>query len=486
MALSVRVTSQITLRFSAEPPQDWKVSQVERLWQGIFASSVIWFLSSIFTVRTPCSHTPFHPRTRIRQAQRSSDSVSGTETARDALRNVDGSLSSIDARSLEEKARSQIRLVRSGEDLRVLKKAMSAFTSLQHVQILRLQDESDRRIVDLLRDQNIGHSDVIDMRWTPACIHASKTVAQALLYAHSPVNRFSGPMMNAPCVMALGKRLPEAVSQLSAKLTCLELHFDGGPELNDQMKTTSRMFRTVFSEARNLQALHVGFPSRIPLDMKLDDIFHGIKWERLRAFGIQAWRLGAEEIIEIARRHSRTLRGLRLRDVILREGSMWKEVLSMLRSDMHQLAWVSLRRIDYESHFDEIWANSMEVAELTLADTSESDDEEDPSYRPGVYDTDLHDIEEEDEDEDEHEDEEEDDGSDNESDANTDNGPDANDLAIPPDTPVSLPFCTCSRSSYPASADDLGDNGKLVTYQQRKLWEKWVIGQCPEHDRGSA
>lgn len=408
----------------------------------------------------------------------------GSDRSRDALRNANNFLSSIDAHSLEEKARSQLRLVRSGEDLRVLKKAMSAFKSLQHVQILRLQDESDRRIIDLLREQNMGRSDIIDMRWTPACIHASKTVAQALLHAHSPVDRFSGPMMNASSMMALGKRLPEAVSQLSAKLTCLELHFDGGPELNEQMKTTSYMFRTVFSEARNLQALHMGFPSRLPLDMKLDDIFHSIKWDKLRAFGIQAWRLNADEIIAVARRHSRTLRGLRLRDVILKDGSMWKDVLSMLRSEMHHLVWVSLRRVDYESHFDDIWANSMEVAELSLGDTSESDDEDDRSYRNGLHESELGDIEEEDEDEqDEHDGG---DDSDDESDANTDNGPDANDLAIPPpDTPISLPFCTCSRSSYPASADDLGDNGKLVTHQQRKLWEKWVVGQCPEHNQRS-
>lgn len=406
------------------------------------------------------------------------------DRSRDVLRNANNALSSIDAHNLEEKARGQDRLVRSGEDLRVLKRAMSAFRSLQHVQILRLQDESDRRVVDLLREQNIGRSDVIDMRWTPACIHASKTVAQALLHARSPVDRFSGPMMNASSMMALGlgKTLPEAVSQLSAKLTCLELHFDGGLELNEQMKSTSYMFRTVFSAARNLQALHVGFPSRLPLDLKLDDIFHGITWDRLRAFGIQAWRLEADEIIEMARRHSKTLRGLRLRDVILRDGSMWKDVLSMLRSEMHQLVWVSLRRVDYESHFDDIWANSMEVAELSLADTSESDDEDDQSYRNGLHENELDDIEEEDEDEQNYDLENED--SDDGSDANTDNGPDANDLAIPPDTPISLPFCACSRSSFPASADDIGDNGKLVTHHQRKLWEKWVVGQCPEHDRG--
>ena len=74
-----------------------------------------------------------------------------------------------------------------------------------------------------------------------------------------------------------------------------------------------------------------------------------------------------------------------------------------------------------------------------------------------------------------------DEGSEERSNADTDYGPDANELALSPDTPVSLPFCTCSRSSYPATADDLVDNGRFVMYQQRKMWEKWVVGRCPEH-----
>ncbi|KAK4697444.1 hypothetical protein P7C71_g637, partial [Lecanoromycetidae sp. Uapishka_2] len=80
-----------------------------------------------------------------------------------------------------------------------------------------------------------------------------------------------------------------------------------------------------------------------------------------------------------------------------------------------------------------------------------------------------------------HDAESEGDESDNNSNADTDNGPDANELALSPDTPTSMPFCTCSRSSYPANADELGDNGHFVTYQQRKAWEKWVCGRCAEH-----
>lgn len=219
--------------------------------------------------------------------------------------------------------------------------------------------------------------------------------------------------------------------------------------------------------AKNLQAVHVGFPSRSPLNLKLEEIFHCVHWEKLRAFGIQAWRLEADEIIQLARRHSGTLRGLRLRDVQLREGSMWKDVLAMLRNEMEQLDWVSLRRVDYTKHFDELWANSMEVMDGSLGG-SESDDDDDFPAHFSVQGSDQ----------------QSEDGFDSEdghSLADTDQGPDANEIALSPNTTASLPFCTCSRSSDPASADELGDNGMFVFYQQRKMWEQWVIGRCPEH-----
>ena len=223
-----------------------------------------------------------------------------------------------------------------------------------------------------------------------------------------------------------------------------------------------------------MQAVHIGFPSRRPLEVKLEDIFHHVHWEKLRAFGVQAWRLDAFEIIELARRHCKTLRGLRLRDVQLKEGSMWKDVLAMLRAEMEQLDWVSLRRIDYSNHFDEVWANSIEVPDYPPGGASDSDDEDNFEGHVSIDDDDNGDGDASDEG-DFYE------GSDVHSNADTDYGPDANELTLSPDTAASIPFCTCSRSAFPASADDLGDNGQFVVYQQRKLWEKWVVGRCPEH-----
>ncbi|KAL8934045.1 MAG: hypothetical protein Q9216_006097 [Gyalolechia sp. 2 TL-2023] len=398
--------------------------------------------------------------------------VQGTEQVRHFLASESRHQNSLDPCIFQRKAEDQRRILQAAEDTRVLRKAMAAFVSLQHVQILRLQDEADRMLLEALQESDLHQASVVDLKWAPACTHAATTIAEALLHARSPFSRFSGPMMNSQSALAIKDRIPQTVTLLASRLTCLELHFDDPEALEERMRATSRLFKTVFNAAQNLQAVHVGFPSRAPVDLGLEEIFHSVHWEKLRAFGIQAWRLTADEIIRLARRHRATLRGLRLRDVQLREGSMWKDVLMMLRSEMEQLDWVSLRRVDYSRHFDELWADSMEVGDVEIGDgshgSSESDDAGDilPHFS-------MHGSENDSEDDYDSEYEH--------SIADTDHGPDAYEIALSPNTTASLPFCTCSRSSDPAGTDDLGDNGLFVMYQQRKLWENWVIGRCPEH-----
>ena len=338
---------------------------------------------------------------------------------------------------------------------------MKAFTTLQHVQLLRLIEPVD---FGLTRS-------FVNLEWPPACAHATKTMGEALIRGGSPFCRFSGPMMEPHTARIVQDRL---LSVLVSRLTCLELHFDGGPDLRDMMVELSSLAKTVLLAANNLQAIHVGFPSRFPLDLRLETMFHNIRWENLRAFGIQAWRLDAHEIIGLVRRHRSTLRGLRLRDVQLKKGSRWKHVLQTLRSEMQELEWVSLRRIDYSEHFDLLWANTMEVPDVDFVGSSDSSDEEEVeqdmsphlSDQESIVGSEIGNSEED---------------SDEESTANTDHGPEADDIAISPDTPITLPFCTCERGENLDMAEDLSDNGFAVTYQQRKVWEKWVVGRCPEH-----
>ena len=347
---------------------------------------------------------------------------------------------------------------------------MIAFQALQQVQILRLTDEADQQLLRLLeRDgSHVPSSEqpVVDLRWSPACYHATKTIAEALMSSHSSFHKFSGPMMSPQSMLAIQRNIPQTITSLSSGLTCLELHFEDGVDLNSRIQELSGLFYDVLSAAKNLHAVHIGFPSRTPLDLKLEGIFHNITWDRLRAFGIQGYRLEASEIIGLARRHSKTLRGLRLRDVLLKEHSMWKEVLHVLRTEMDQLDWVSLRRIDYSNHFDVSWEGSMEVPDDVASGSSDSDEEDD--FRAHLSEVDF--------------DADRDNDSDGSSYADIDHGPSANELALSPDTPASLPSCTCSNGSHALSADDLGDNGHFVTYSQRKMWEKWAIGgHCPQH-----
>ncbi|KAI9845311.1 MAG: hypothetical protein M1837_004933 [Sclerophora amabilis] len=396
--------------------------------------------------------------------------VDGREKVEELLRNFPGDFQTVDPRHFTHKVSEQKELVGKKKDLDALRKASAAFTSLQHVQILRLQDEADRMLLEYLRENEGVTNQFVELRWTPACAHGTRTLAQALFETRSPFTRFSGPMMNLQSAMILGDHLSRTVSSLASRLTCLELHFDDGTDLDNRIQALSGLFRNVFTAAAGMQAVHVGFPSRAPLNLRLEQVFHDVRWERLRAFGIQAWRLDADEIIALARRHRKTLRGLRLRDVLLKEPSQWKSVLGMLREEMELLDWVSLRRIGYARSFDEMFAGTMEVPPDPPGVASDSDEEDSfPTHlsngddeQDGAASDESSDLVESDEEDDDH-------------------GPEANAIALDPDTPSSLPWCNCGQGSYPETAEELGDNGQIVDYVQRKLWEKWVVGRCPEH-----
>ncbi|KAI9889094.1 MAG: hypothetical protein M1814_005818 [Vezdaea aestivalis] len=403
--------------------------------------------------------------------------------------NIDGffleyrhELPNIDPGHYKSKAADQWEIIRSKIDRRALDRAFAAFTSLQHVQILRFQDEADRILLDCIRDNHETAPALVDLKWTPACIHGTGTVGKALLFAQSPFSRFSGPMMSPQYAMP---NSDPSTSVLAARLTCLELHFDDGFNLDTRIRELTPLFKTVFEAATGMQHLHIGFPSRAPLSLRLEEIFHNVRWRHLRAFGIQAWKLSSSEIIALAQRHKKTLRGLRLRDVLLTEESLWKDVLDSLREEMEELRWVSLRRIGYASFFEDNAAGAMEIGDWIASDESDVEDgftdQFSSSDSPG--------------------DDESDDADDDTASEGDEHGPLAYQLAIlstdatsslaAPDTPTSAPWCTCSSKNREGwcntlTKDDLGDDGRLVSVEQRKRWEQWVVGRCAEHGRGSA
>jgi hypothetical protein len=390
------------------------------------------------------------------------------------------------------KVRDQKRIVSTKEDLQALKEGISAFTKLQHVQILPVQDMSDRTLLSYIR-QNESLSERIQLKWAPACFHSTKTVGEALIASHSPCTRFSSPNVSPQSALNLAQ--PNSLANLATQLTCIELHFDDGfeLELDPFMKHLSPLFKTVFEAAKKLEAVHVGFPAHRPLTLRLEELFHNVKWERLVAFGIQGWKLDADEIKSLALRHRVTLKGLRLRDVLLKEGSRWKDVLEFLRKNMIRLDWVSLRRIGYAAQFDEQWANT--GAEI-------------PDDPPGGYSSESEiDF---------------DDGHDNYSDHGDNAGPSneaftdghtssdtssihsystqpeeqsddedrvaGDQVELPqltPDTPTSAPWRNGPKSidTDIETAEDLGDNGYFVSNTTRKTWERWVVGRYQQHPR---
>jgi hypothetical protein len=377
-----------------------------------------------------------------------------------------------------QKVTEQKEIVRDQVDNRVLRKALSAFTTLQHVQILRVQDQEDGWLMTYIRD----HRDVnqlVELSWAPACSRSTETVVQALLAANSKCTRFSSPMITPSSARALVPKPLSHSGALAERLTCLELHFDdGGMDLDAKMRELSNVFRHVFNAAKNMTAVHVGFPTHRPLQLGLEELFHHVKWERLVAFGIQSWKLDADEIIALAERHRFSLKGLRLRDVLLREGSMWKDVLAYLADNMVKLHWASLRRIGYAKSFDEQFAMGVEILDDPPEEGSQSSDEDDWDPHGEMSETNM----------------EPGDGNDSDSesvssivhsDAGTDNGA-AGDAGmgfppLSPDTPSSTHWHYGEQESYPNSAEELGDDGILVPNQKRKMWENWVVNKCMQH-----
>ncbi|KAI4721496.1 hypothetical protein E4T48_02236 [Aureobasidium sp. EXF-10727] len=405
---------------------------------------------------------------------------------RESIQSLDVQIQQTIGKSNIERFRCKIyeqqKIVNSKRDVEVLRKAMKAFVALQHVQILRVQDQEDERLLTYIRyHQNMTH--FVELKWAPACAHGAKTIGTALLESRSPCSRFSSPMLSPQSALVLAENPTGSFSTLAERLTCLELHFDDGyfddnTDLEIRMFELSHLFKTVFSSAVNMEAIHVGFPSHRPIGLPLETIFHHVKWTKLLAFGIQGWRLHSDEIIAFAQRHKDRLRGLRLRDVMLRDHSTWKSVLGFLRTEMRRLDWVSLRRIDYATHFDTVWENAgMELPDDPPGGLSSSDSESESE--DGYWDeveqqastSDWDSIDNSDADTDE-EDE--------------DRGRAAHEMHFPPlnspDTPVSGSWCNCNGRPFPLGGDELGDDGVSVDTRKWKMWEKWVLGRCPEHD----
>jgi hypothetical protein len=255
--------------------------------------------------------------------------------------------------------REQTTLVNTNHDLTQLRAAIAAFSALQEMKLLRLQDEADEELLYFIRDQAIGHiSSDAHFDWESACSRAVTNLGIALLDSQRTSIRFIGPQISPEATLQLLKAPSTTLAAMGSRLSSLDINFHAHIDITTTMSDLSPVFHRFFTEAKNLVAIHIGFPTKIPLNLDLETIFHGIRWKTLRTLSLQGWRLGADEIITLARRHRHQLREFRLYAIYLRDGGRWRDVLCMLRAEMERLARLDLREIDYAANFDALGIDS--------------------------------------------------------------------------------------------------------------------------------
>ena len=431
-------------------------------------------------------------------------------------------------------AKEQVSIVESKIDREILNGAFAAFTSLQHVSLLILQSQIDAKFIAFMQD-NAFQADMQPSR-TAAYLHGVKTLGGALLSSQSPASRLSFPMIDAQTAISL-RNVPRAqVQSMSSRLECILARFADPYEFQASFEQLSGVIESILTCATNLVTLHIGFPRGRPASIPLADVFQNENLTRLRVISLESWKLDAAEIIDLVRRHRNMLGGLRLRGVLLKPGSRWRDVLIFLRQEA-KLTWLSLSDADYAASFrvptggdmtdredredrDSTWSNvedDFDVADIDYDRSSGSDasaevsDQEDhnevttdvesalgvPYIEPtdmeqesdlenGIHDSsdlpstdDTHDLWESISQRSEHIA-----PSVDEADTNGHVSGDENDFPDPPPhvaTPIPLSLCTCPTLLELGDEEDFDMAVSRVTAKQRAVWEEWVLRRCLKH-----
>jgi hypothetical protein len=217
--------------------------------------------------------------------------------------------------------------------------------------------------------------------------------------------------------------------------------------------------------------------------------------------------MDGDELLELLKRHKKTLKSLRLRHILLRRNSIgWRQILQFIRREISSKPrrgsdyWVSLRGIDYE---DDIHAaNGMHFVNGPAQNNTISDEDSDLDDLSETWSESMDEVDDEDEDSDENASNtvvgEQNESEQDELDESTDESHESleshdevdeneNDLArdfpnvsIVETTPLPTPLsCDCANGW---GWNDLDDDGNIVTRSQRKRWEKWVVKHCPKCD----
>lgn len=397
-------------------------------------------------------------------------------------------------------AKDQLEVIASHQDVKAMNKAMLAFSSLQHVQLLRLQTELHFEFLHHLRRHPQAAERFVHFGWEWASLHVSRTVGCAFLRANSPATRLSS-QFDVPSIITLMARHKCSTEELASRLECLSIRFESF-EKEWYTSQLSKVFRHIFiASQHSMVSMHLGFPQE-PVSISLEEVFLGVRMERLRVFSIDNWRLDGEMIIKVVRQYSNNLRGMRLRGVLLEPGSFWKDVLQDIRLNMSNLVWLSLRRVNYVKHFNEKnMGGSVDYSDDGAQSGSDIEDrwsdEEDSSGHLSDSESDYGTGSESEQDDPDGYEEDDDDsfeGNDNSSVADSNTGSDHE--AIPNGHRVHFAiregsihgdrevFCTCKHPENFDSLESLRDDGEKVSKTQWKMWELWTLGGrgCAVHD----
>ncbi|KAJ5757985.1 uncharacterized protein N7511_006679 [Penicillium nucicola] len=344
----------------------------------------------------------------------------------------------------------QTSLLETNYDKAQLIHAIAAFTSLQDIQLLRLQDDPDERLVEYIRNHHHNAqtqpANTISLDWSPACTRAVTNLGIALLSSKSHSIRFTAPQISPEATLQLLRAPATTLSEMGTRLTSLDINFHStNDNITPTMADLSGIFHRFFLAAKNLIAIHIGFLGKTPLDLDLESVFHDIRWKTLRKLSIQGWRLHASEIIDLARRHRFQLRDLGLVGIYLRAGGKWSDVLSFLREEMDQLERLELREIDYAAYFDLVFGSNVGVEVF--------DDYPLPVQVPSSLDV----------------------AAAAEAEGRASAGPG---LGFGPDGPsgrIGRYGRVSVERVWVLGAEGLGDDGMHVLHEQMPLWEAWVL-----------
>lgn len=431
-------------------------------------------------------------------------------------------------------AKEQVSIVKSKIDREILDGAFAAFTSLQHVSLLSLQNQIDTQFIAFM--QNNVFDAAMQPSRTAAYLHGVKTLGSALLSSQSPASRLSFPMIDAQTAISLRSIPSQRVQSISSRLECILARFVDPDEFQASFGQLSGVIESILTCATNLVTLHIGFPRGRPASIPLADVFQNENLTRLRVISLESWRLDAVEIIDLVRRHRNMLGGLRLRGVLLKPGSRWRDVLIFLRQEA-KLTWLSLSDADYAASFDgraptgfdvtdrdSTWSNvedDFDEADMDYGQTSGSDasaeasEQEDheegttdvestldgPYIEPTGSDLEAYDLEngvhhdssDHPSGDDTHDDlwesisqrsEQHAPSVDNEAETNGHISGDENDFPDPPPhvaTPIPKSLCTCPTLLELDDEEGADVPTSRVTAKQRAVWEEWVLRRCLKH-----